>query len=154
VKKWPFRVKILDVACGIAFLGWFLYQRKYWNYTGIDIGKEHIAAAEELFEYYNIPGKVLQADAHQLPIADRSFDICTFIGATIYEDVDVPVAISEITRILRTGGMIIVDIPLQKHSTYDQIFTIEQVHDMLSPYEDITLIPYKGHRELFRAYRR
>lgn len=78
------------------------------------------------------------ADAHELPCADGSVDV--IITTAVLEHVLDPVrAAAEITRVLRTGGLLYSELPF-----------MQQVHEGAYDFTRFTL---SGHRRLFNRFR-
>lgn len=74
--------------------------------TGVDLSERMLAIAHQRAADLGRPTRLLHGDAHALPLADATFDtvVCTF-GLCAIPDTDA--ALSEMTRVLRPGGRLI-----------------------------------------------
>ncbi|MDX8336183.1 class I SAM-dependent methyltransferase [Candidatus Cetobacterium colombiensis] len=97
--------ELLDIGTGKGDLLekiLLIYPNKNWNLVGIDISEKMIEKAVEK----NISAKFKVGDSENLPFKNSSFDIITCINSFHhYENPEK--AISEIKRVLRPGGIII-----------------------------------------------
>jgi len=97
--------KVLDLACGTGILSFALAQ-KVSCVVGLDITEDSIRIAREkalLHNMTNINFYVSAAEA--IPQADREFDFITASYLPKYCDIDQ--VISEVARVLKRGGMLI-----------------------------------------------
>jgi len=97
--------RILDLACGTGVYTHSLYQKSK-NTIGVDISPWAIKKAKENFKH--IPFYVM--DAEKTKFEDNYFDIIVSTGLIQYIN-DPKLAVKEIYRILKPGGMIIVEAP-------------------------------------------
>jgi SAM-dependent methyltransferase len=89
---------------------------------------------------FDIQGSALTqfvADAHQIPLGDRSVD-AVVVQAVLEHVVDPQRVVEEIRRVLREGGLVYAETPF-----------LQQVH--AGPY-DFTRFTSSGHRYLFRRF--
>ncbi|MBT4767810.1 MAG: class I SAM-dependent methyltransferase [Phycisphaerae bacterium] len=89
------------------------------------------------FDVYGSEHVQFVADAHQIPLADASFD-CVIVQAVLEHVLDPHRVVSEIHRVLKIGGLVYSETPFLQH-----------VHE--GPY-DFTRFTDSGHRYLFRAF--
>jgi len=78
-----------------------------WTVSGIDASAEMVAAARR-----RVPGaadRLVQAAIEELPFEDESFDRVAATG--VLEYADVPRALSELARVLRPDGVVVVSYP-------------------------------------------
>jgi SAM-dependent methyltransferase len=99
---------VLDYGClhGAAFPEFFAAGAA--SVTGIDISEKGIAEAKAT---YGDKATCLVMDAHKLDFPDASFDFV--VGRSILHHLDFPVAIREISRVLRPGGTALFEEPLR-----------------------------------------
>ncbi len=71
---------------------------------GLDYSNEAIRRSQEITRKFNIPIKFMCGDVHALPYPDRHFDI-VFGDHVIGHLNNVPVALKEIRRVLKEGGV-------------------------------------------------
>jgi len=99
--------KILDVGCGTGGgLASIANRLPDSLLLGVDIEEVAIQHSSR-----RKVGYVTQATAHSLPFRDSSFDAVTLIDLLYIEALDDRVAISEAYRVLRKGGLLIVNVP-------------------------------------------
>lgn len=91
------------------------------------------------FDIYASPHVHFVGDAHQMPLADDTFD--GLVAQAVLEHVLEPrIVAEEIWRVLRLGGIVYAETPF-----------MQQVHE--GPY-DFTRFTESGHRNLFRRFER
>jgi ubiquinone/menaquinone biosynthesis C-methylase UbiE len=89
---------VLDVGCGNGkFAARLHHDRPDLQVIGMDISAGILA---------NVPHPVVVADAQALPFADTSVDAVLAMHM-LYHVPDIPAAISELSRILKPGGLLI-----------------------------------------------
>jgi ubiquinone/menaquinone biosynthesis C-methylase UbiE len=98
---------VLELAMGRGFSSRYLAaQHPGRAFTGIDLTPRHVRAARrEAQTYPNV--SFLQANFHDLPFADESFDLLFVIESLCHSD-DLAQALHEAHRVLRPGGHFIV----------------------------------------------
>lgn len=89
------------------------------------------------FDIYGSPLVQFIADAHRIPLADESVD-AVVVQAVLQQVLDPGVVVSEIRRVLRSGGLVYAETPF-----------LQQVN--AGPY-DFVRYTSSGHRYLFRAF--
>jgi ubiquinone/menaquinone biosynthesis C-methylase UbiE len=97
--------EVLEVGCGPSLgLGWLSRHGKH--VVGGDITKESLKLAKK---HYGSRVDLVCMDAHRLPIKDSCLDVVVSLAAIIY--MDFPVFLDECHRVLKSGGMLIVNTP-------------------------------------------
>jgi ubiquinone/menaquinone biosynthesis C-methylase UbiE len=115
LKHVPKKSKILEIGCGVGQIANFLEKRDY-NVTGIDISPLFVKEAKK---HGDANFEVMDSTA--LKYEDQSFD--TVISAETLEHIPNPrKALSEMTRVLKKRGLIVLRFPnkvskLQNFST-------------------------------------
>ncbi|RGY96546.1 class I SAM-dependent methyltransferase [Clostridium sp. AM58-1XD] len=100
--------RVLDVACGEGYGSKLLKEWGALKVTGVDISKEAIEIAKENFSGDGID--YIQHSAEELPFENDSFDVV--ISFETIEHVDSPDKyLSEISRVLKFGGIAMVSCP-------------------------------------------
>ena len=95
----PASGRCLDLGCGTG-LALPLLEAAGWDVTGVEVSDGQLARARER------GGNVLQADAHQLPFEDGSFDaVVSILTHTDFDDTRAVFA--EVARVLRSGGVFV-----------------------------------------------
>jgi ubiquinone/menaquinone biosynthesis C-methylase UbiE len=95
--------QVLEIGCGRGFNLLNLARRNpEVSFAGIDLTPWHVRAARFLARRHrNV--EVQEGDFHQLPFADRSFDLVFSVEA-ICHAADVYRVVEEVRRVLRPGG--------------------------------------------------
>jgi len=104
--------RILDLGCGTG-VGTLFLSREYPHASirGLDLSPGMVRAAQARIGL-DPEGRVAfrQGDAHRLPFPDGSFDLVT--------QVNMPVFFTEIARVLRPGGSVIIAHSLGPHTPF------------------------------------
>lgn len=92
------------------------------------------------FDYKILPGVDLVADAKNLPFKDGSLSAVLFQG--VIEHIEDPkAAITEIVRVLESGGVVYVEAPFMQHLHYDPIdyyrFTVDGLEHVFKDFKTI-----------------
>jgi ubiquinone/menaquinone biosynthesis C-methylase UbiE len=97
--------EVLEVGCGPSLgMGWL---SRYGNHVvGGDITKDSLKLAKR---HYGSRVELVCMDAHRLPIKNSCLDVVVSLAAIIY--MDFPVFLDECHRVLKPGGMLIVNTP-------------------------------------------
>lgn len=111
---------VLEVGSGIATDG-VNFARVGSRYTGVDQAERALELARRRFELEGLPGRFQRAVATQLPFADGSFDL-VYSHGVLHHLADTNLAIGEIHRVLRPGGIALV--MLYHRWSLNYIFTI------------------------------
>lgn len=97
--------EVLEVGCGPGLgLGWLASQAK--RVIGGDITKDSVNLARK---HYASRVEIAWMDAHTLPFDENSLDVVVCLAAIIY--LDLPAFFDECFRVLRPGGMLIINTP-------------------------------------------
>ncbi|MDX6289685.1 MAG: hypothetical protein QOH42_1484 [Blastocatellia bacterium] len=125
--------RVLDVGCGS---GWATRLLSGYaingQVTGIDISDEMIRVARESSSAFpNADFEV--ASAEQLPFADNEFTH-GFSMESLYYYANIPQALAEIHRVLRTGGLFVavMDLYWENEATHQWIDTLKVPVELLS----------------------
>lgn len=104
--------RVLDVACGTGY-GLPLLQQEALEVVGVDLDFE--AAKTARAELRGDSGKVVLADAHELPFQSGSFDVITSFETL--EHLEVPDRfLAELARVLTLTGFCILSTPNAKQT--------------------------------------
>jgi ubiquinone/menaquinone biosynthesis C-methylase UbiE len=118
-------LSILDVGCGSGKQCKAFHEHLggQLNMTGVDISPELLADAEELNQSLGNPFVIQEMDFDkEFPFSDDSFDLVTCCFAIYYAS-DIPFTISEMHRVLKSGGRLFTTGPMpeNKQLFYDVI---------------------------------
>lgn len=100
-RELPREARVLDVGCGNGFIAHHLTAMLGVKVIGIDVATE----ADAPIEY-------LRYDGMRFPVSDQSFD-AVLLCYVLHHAQDFRVVLSEVRRVLREGGLVVVyeDIP-------------------------------------------
>ena len=140
--------KILDMGCGTGVNTYDLY-RKSRDVVGIDLSSWAINKAKENFPEVNF--QVMNSEKTSFP--DNHFDIIVNTGLIQYLE-NPSLTVKEMYRILKPGGIIIVEVPW-KHSIYNSMFVRRFVTGKKNPNDEPINRTYnsRGLRRLFSEFK-
>lgn len=94
--------KVLEIGCGAGTMS-TEFAKHGAIVTAIDLTETAIKNTKNQFKFANVKGKIMQADAENLPFKDESFDYVWSWGV-IHHTPDTRKCSSEIYRVLKKGG--------------------------------------------------
>lgn len=94
---------VLDAGCGT---GGMLSQLRGFESYGVDLS----AAAVEYCRQRGLP-RIVPASTHELPFGDQVFDAVLSLDVLYHEDVDEHRTLAEMTRVLKPGGLLVLNLP-------------------------------------------
>ncbi len=96
--------RLLDFGCGPG-VGSIRYARRGYVVHGFDISEANIANCRMLAQTYGVADRTSFSShvAEILPYDDEYFDVV--VGMDILHHIDIPVAIGEVRRVLKPGGV-------------------------------------------------
>ena len=94
---------LLEIGCGMGS-DLLQFARGGAICTGIDITPRSIEITRHRFALYGLNGNFLLSDGERLPFPSESFDL-VYSNGVLHHTPDTAGAISEIHRVLRTGGI-------------------------------------------------
>lgn len=95
-------LEVLDVGCGQG-LDVANYALGGAAVTGVDLTPRHVELARSHIETMGLTADIVEGDAEALPFATGSFDRVSSNGV-LHHTPDMPRALSEMHRVLRSGG--------------------------------------------------
>lgn len=99
---------VVDVATGTGHTA-LAFAPHVRRVLAADVTREMLGEARTLATQQGVPNVDLcQADAHSLPVADRSMDLVTCRRAA-HHFADLPTALAEMHRLLRPGGLLLIE---------------------------------------------
>lgn len=116
--------KVLDVGCGNGYI-LSKYAKEKAEVYGVDITPTAVELCEKRFSYKGLSGNFQEANAEELPFADNTFDCICSMGV-LHHVPDTEKAVSEIFRVLKPGGKLIVMFYHKDSALYKLKFTYEQ----------------------------
>ena len=125
--------RVLDVGCGSGWATRLLADYAFnGRVTGIDISDEMVRVARESsLSHPNVDFEV--ASAEQLPFHDQEFTH-GFSMESLYYYRNIPRALGEICRVIRTGGLFcaVVDLYWENEATHQWVDTLNVPVELLS----------------------
>ncbi len=94
--------KVLDLGCGSGESGVYFAKRGA-EVSACDISPEFIDVAQQLAHHHCVDIQTAVCPAESLPYPDKSFDIVFANG--VLHHVDIPLAMKELKRVLKPGGV-------------------------------------------------
>ncbi|QYM77556.1 class I SAM-dependent methyltransferase [Horticoccus luteus] len=129
LRAWAGReAALLDAGCGTGGLMRRLADEKAWRWTGVDISPVAVALARERAP----AAEVREAPLTALPLGDARFDAVVSTDVLYHLDDDAA-AVREFVRVLRPGGVAVINVP---------------AHPWLWSYHDVAV---EGRRRYTRA---
>jgi ubiquinone/menaquinone biosynthesis C-methylase UbiE len=106
---------VADLACGAGRHTWSIKEFTNWQVVGLDLSKSLLdVAIVEPDKFYNEEAPLfIRADIRQLPLHNESLDLalCMFTSFGYFEtDAEHLSTLTEIKRILKPGGIAIIDL--------------------------------------------
>ncbi len=115
--------KIVEVGCGGGIFSEYIASHGY-NVLGVDISEGAINVAKEHASITNVKVDYQLATVYQLPFEDESFDVV--MSSDFLEHLeDLVKAISEMSRILKKGGLFIFDTISRNESCVTNFMKLE-----------------------------
>jgi ubiquinone/menaquinone biosynthesis C-methylase UbiE len=108
-------LRVLDVGCGDGFLA-VRQAESGAELTGIDAEARMLAAAQERADVTQMPLRLIEGDACELPLADATFDVVVAVTVRCSVPNAQPV-LREIARVMRPGGRLVIG-ELGRHSLW------------------------------------
>lgn len=99
----PAGAAVLDAGCGT---GGMLSRLGEWQAKGVDVSSAAVAHCHQR----GLPG-ITQASVSALPFPDACFDAALSLDVLYHAQVDEPAALGEMARVLRPGGVLILNLP-------------------------------------------
>ena len=109
---------VLDVGCGD---GVFLVygELRGFNMTGLEISTTRVKRAKQLLRSKGIYADVVVGDVNKIPFNDGVFDVV--VASEVIEHVPDPLAaVSEMKRVVKSGGSVVAAVPYKEKIIYDQ----------------------------------
>ena len=139
-------MKYLDLGCAASLVSYQLYK---WDseYYGIDISDQLIRAMDKFVEDNQISiGGLFVGEINKLPFRKSFFDIAACVGVLEYFSLEYnEQVLSELHRVARPGGRVVLDIPNEDHKHYHVMLRLEELLDRpiipyhISDFEEILL---------------
>lgn len=104
------RLQILIIGCGDG--DWVNAVSEFADVTGVDISPEIVKSANQRLDASHNT-RVEIGDVHKLRFGDSSFDVC--FANSVLHHLDLPIALAEIHRVLRSGGRLVAGEPNRRN---------------------------------------
>jgi ubiquinone/menaquinone biosynthesis C-methylase UbiE len=119
--------KVLDVGCGNGYV-LKNYAKEGAQVYGVDITPASIDLCKKRFNLNNISGNFQVANAEELPFPDNYFDCVSSMGV-LHHVPNTEKAVSEIFRVLKPGGRLIVMFYYKNSFLYRMNFSIRSIFE-------------------------
>lgn len=125
--------KVLDIGCGSGDLAAF-YVKKGAVYSGIDLSCSMIERANSNYVDLVRKGKATfqVADCENLPFIDKEFDVLSAVALIEYLP-DPSKALDEISRVIKTGGYVLITVPNRRCINNRIRFFLKPIINILFP---------------------
>jgi len=129
---------ILDIGCGEGVLVYLIFKKTKSQITGIDTDQLSLEFAKSKFKSLKVKAKFFKANAYKLPFKNNTFD--TIVSAEVIEHLsDTHKYLSEIKRVLKPGGKVIITTPVKlseipKDKMHVKEFTPQEFQEILNKY--------------------
>ncbi len=117
--------KVLEVGCGNGYV-LSRYARQGADVVGVDITRTAVELCRQRFAHMNLAGTFQEADAERLPFADATFDCVCSMGV-LHHVPDTRRAVTEIHRVLKPGGRLIVMFYHRRSALYHVNFRLRSL---------------------------
>jgi ubiquinone/menaquinone biosynthesis C-methylase UbiE len=150
-EKYPIHSKsfIVDIGCSAGVSSITLSSLGF-HVTGLDISEGLITQAKQLAKQEGSGANFLTGDASRLPFEDESVDICFMVGLLHHFPNYLPV-ISDIHRVLKSGGLIVAVEPNAMNLSYRLSFELVRLKKGVTENEH-PLSPSQIRREFSKIY--
>ena len=120
VSSAPSNQSFLDFGCGSGFLSEVIFKHKiFQNVVGIDISNEQVKLFNEKFKSNNY--KAIVSDIVDIGFESHSFDVAGCYSV-LHHIFDYKAAVTEITRVLKPGGIFYCD--FEPNRKFQQLMSI------------------------------
>ena len=99
--KWKDK-KVLEIGCGVG-VDTLKFAKNGAKIFAIDISPKSVALAKKRLDYNALDGEIAVSDAENLPFLDNQFDF-VYSWGVLHHTPDIKKAVSEVFRVLKTGG--------------------------------------------------
>lgn len=118
---------ILDIGSGTGYFAQKL--NKKYNITQLD-------AAADMCEKSKKFAPVINADMHQLPLKNESFD-CVISSFSMHWAEDIQKVFDEVNRVLKHTGLFIFSIPVQESlKEIKEVLELQNLYDIINPFHN------------------
>jgi len=129
---------ILDVGCGVGFLGLQLHDLGYGNYYGIDIDGASILSAGELLTKFGLKPRFWVESAEHTHFEDGQFDVVCSFNAPYDTRFHMGASCKEFHRILKPEGYAVMDIAYKPMPGIPKrLYTKEEMRKHLSDFSSV-----------------
>lgn len=120
-QAYPGETRVLDLGCGAGVLSEKLIESGY-SVDAADMSEDMLGFTRARLEKYDESKfQLFQAECEDLPFEDSSYDVVACIGVFGYMD-DVDAAVTEILRVIKPGGTLIMSIRNINHQRMFDIY--------------------------------
>jgi SAM-dependent methyltransferase len=124
--------RVLDLGCGSGEKTAWLCRRGA-HLVGIDVSSELVALAEQRLRRSGLAAELKVGSAYALEIADESVDV--IFCASVIHHLNITAAVSEMRRVLKPGGAIVLKEPIRFSEAYARLRNLLPTRRDVSKYE-------------------
>lgn len=126
---------VLDVATGTGRLPLALLEHAHFHgqVIGADLSLRMLQSGAEKLNSYNGRASLIWGPAEKLPFEDKSFDVVTCLESLEFM-IDIPTVVSELVRVLRPGGLLLITNRIGTKLMPGKIFDSETISKLLLDY--------------------
>lgn len=117
--------RVLDVGCGNGYV-LSRYARAGARVAGVDITETAVLLTRKRLELMDLEGDVRVASAEELPFDDDTFDCVCSMGV-VHHTPNTPKAVSEIQRVMKPGGRLVLMVYHRNSILYRVGFPVERM---------------------------
>jgi ubiquinone/menaquinone biosynthesis C-methylase UbiE len=117
--------RILDVGCGYGRIAIPLASRGN-DVTGLDVSRALLHSAGERAEQQGASVRFVHASMCRMPLSENSFDVVICLWSAFHELLDYEeqvLALTEMYRVLLPGGWCLIEGPLYRAATAEEVFS-------------------------------
>ncbi|MBS4538768.1 class I SAM-dependent methyltransferase [Clostridium sp. D2Q-11] len=111
--------EVLDCGAGGDYPPLFIFKKYGYKTYGIEISKEQIDKSNDFCKRNKVDLNIIEGDMNELPFKDRRFSFVYTYNTTVHmPKEDCKIAMKELERVVKSGGLLFVNFLSYECSTY------------------------------------